>query len=58
MKDRNHGLTDGTTNVVTTAVIRGRSTVAVAGTLGFQACDDKVCFVPESVPVSWTVTVK
>jgi len=34
------------------------STVAVAGTLGFQACDDKVCFVPESVPVSWTVTVK
>ena len=34
------------------------STVAVAGTLEFQACDDKVCFVPESVPVSWTVTIK
>jgi thioredoxin:protein disulfide reductase len=34
------------------------STVAVAGTLEFQACDDKVCFVPESVPVSWTVSVK
>ena len=34
------------------------STVTLAGTLEFQACDDKVCFVPESVPVSWTVTVK
>jgi DsbC/DsbD-like thiol-disulfide interchange protein len=34
------------------------STVAVAGTLEFQACDDKVCFVPESVPVSWTVAIK
>src|SRR5262245_1909838 len=34
------------------------STVTVAGTLEFQACDDKVCFVPENVPVSWTVTVK
>jgi len=34
------------------------STVTLAGTLEFQACDDKVCFVPESVPVSWTVSVK
>jgi len=34
------------------------STLAVSGTLEFQACDDKVCFVPESVPVSWTVAIK
>lgn len=34
------------------------STISVAGTLDFQACDDKVCFVPESVPLTWTVTVK
>jgi len=34
------------------------STLAVAGTLEVQACDDQVCFVPESVPVSWTVTIK
>ena len=34
------------------------STLAVSGTLEFQACDDQVCFVPESVPVSWTVTIK
>ncbi|MBI3492156.1 MAG: hypothetical protein HY047_10295 [Acidobacteria bacterium] len=34
------------------------STVSVAGTLSFQACDDKVCYPPESVPVSWVVLVK
>ena len=38
--------------------LKAGSTIAVAGTLEFQACDDTVCFVPESVPVSWTVTVK
>jgi DsbC/DsbD-like thiol-disulfide interchange protein len=34
------------------------STVVVAGTVNFQACDDKVCFPPESAPVSWSVAVK
>jgi hypothetical protein len=34
------------------------STVAVEGTLSFQACDDKVCYAPESVPVSWSVLIK
>ena len=34
------------------------STVTVAGTVHFQACDDRVCFPPESVPISWTVAVK
>jgi thiol:disulfide interchange protein DsbD len=34
------------------------ATVVVAGTVNYQACDDKVCFPPESAPVSWTVLVK
>jgi cytochrome c biogenesis DsbD-like protein len=34
------------------------STIAVAGMVNYQACDDKVCFPPESAPVSWTVIVK
>ena len=34
------------------------STVSVAGTVHFQACDDRVCYPPESVQVSWTVAVK
>jgi thioredoxin:protein disulfide reductase len=38
--------------------VKAGSTITVAGTVDFQACDDKLCFVPESVPVSWTVTVR
>jgi len=34
------------------------STVTVEGTLSFQACDDRVCYAPETVPVSWSVIVK
>jgi cytochrome c biogenesis DsbD-like protein len=34
------------------------STVKVAGTVHLQACDDKVCYPPESVPISWNVVVK
>jgi DsbC/DsbD-like thiol-disulfide interchange protein len=34
------------------------ASVAVSATVNYQACDDKVCFPPESAPVSWTVTVK
>src|SRR5882762_1885050 len=34
--------------------VKAGSTLTLAGTLEFQACDDKVCFVPETVPVSWT----
>jgi len=38
--------------------LKAGATVAVSGTVNYQACDDKVCFPPESAPVSWTVTVK
>jgi Disulphide bond corrector protein DsbC len=34
------------------------SIVTIAGTVHFQACNDRVCYPPESVPVSWTVAVK
>jgi hypothetical protein len=34
------------------------STVVVAGTVNYQACDDKMCFPPENAPVSWTVAIK
>ena len=34
------------------------STVAVAGTVNFQACDDRVCYPPENASVSWSVSVK
>src|SRR4029078_273667 len=34
------------------------SSVAVAGTVNCQACDDKVCYPPENASVSWSVSVK
>jgi len=34
------------------------STLTIPGIVNFQACDDKVCYPPEKVAVSWTVAVK
>jgi hypothetical protein len=30
----------------------------VSGTVNYQACDDRVCYPPESSPITWTVVVK
>jgi hypothetical protein len=30
-------------------------TLRLSGTLEYQACDDKVCYRPQSVPVEWTM---
>ena len=47
------------TNDVTIAKsAKSGSTITLAGNVHMQACDDKVCFPPETVPVSWTVNVK
>ena len=27
----------------------------IKGTLRYQACDDKICYLPQNVPVSWTI---
>ena len=40
------------------AALRGASSLTVKGTLNYQACDDTVCFNPQSVPLSWTVSLK
>jgi hypothetical protein len=32
-----------------------KETVTLTGTLEYQACDDKVCYRPDSVPVTWTI---
>jgi hypothetical protein len=40
------------------AALRGRESLTLAGTLEYQACDDKQCFNPASIPLSWTVGLK
>jgi thioredoxin:protein disulfide reductase len=40
------------------AVLKGVSTVTVQATLTYQACDDKICYPPRTVPMTWTVGIK
>ena len=37
---------------------RGGDDVTITGRLDYQACDDRVCFRPQSIPVSYTVHLK
>jgi hypothetical protein len=37
------------------AAFGGRTSLTVSGVLAYQACDDKVCFNPVTVPLSWTL---
>jgi DsbC/DsbD-like thiol-disulfide interchange protein len=34
-----------------------RETLSISGTLDYQACDDAVCYRPDSVPLTWTITL-
>jgi len=40
------------------AAYRGKDSLTIAGTLEYQACDDKLCFNPATVPLSWTFVLK
>lgn len=44
--------------LVLEAASAGKEVVTVKGTLEYQACDDTTCFLPVSVPLTWTVTLK
>lgn len=47
-----------TEDVTIAKTAKSGSTITVNGNVHLQACDDKVCFPPETVPVSWTVSVR
>jgi peroxiredoxin len=40
------------------ALLRGKTSITVDGTLEYQACTDKICFNPDTVPLSWTLTLR
>jgi peroxiredoxin len=40
------------------AALRGKENVTVKGALEYQACNDKECFNPVSVPLSWTLNLR
>ena len=40
------------------AALKDKTAMSLAGTLDYQACDDKVCFTPQSVPLTWTIGLR
>jgi hypothetical protein len=40
------------------ARLKDMTSITIAGAVTYQACDDKVCFIPATVPVSWTLQVR
>ena len=40
------------------AVLKDRSGLRIEATLDYQACNDTICFNPQSVPLSWNVGLK
>jgi hypothetical protein len=38
--------------------LKDRTEMTIAGTLHYQACDDKVCFTPQTVPLTWTIGLR
>jgi peroxiredoxin len=40
------------------AALKGKDAVTLTGTLDYQACDDKLCFNPASLPLTWTMSLR
>lgn len=40
------------------AALKDVSSLTIKGVLNYQACDDKLCFTPQAVPLTWTVTLR
>jgi hypothetical protein len=40
------------------AALNGKSEMTIRARFEYQACDDKVCFNPQSVPLTWTIALR
>jgi len=36
-------------------IAKGASPATISGVVRYQACDDSICYLPQNVPVSWTI---
>ena len=41
-----------------TAALKDVTRLTITGRFDYQACDDRICFTPQSLPLSWTIGVK
>ena len=39
-------------------IIAGMETLNISGTLEFQACDDAICYLPQSIPLTFTIDLE
>jgi len=46
-----------TIGAVGPSAAEANSTITIAAALDYQACDDHVCYLPESIPLRWTMKV-
>ena len=44
-------------DITTDVHTRAPSSITLKGSFEYQACDDHVCYLPESIPLRWTVTL-
>ena len=40
------------------AAFRDQDELTITGTFDYQACDDRICYNPVSMPLSWTVSIR
>ena len=40
------------------AALKNVSSLTIKGSLSYQACDDKICFNPQSLPLTWRIALK
>ena len=38
--------------------LKDRTSMTIDAVLEYQACDDKICFVPQTLPLSWTISLR
>jgi hypothetical protein len=39
-------------------LLANQQSVTISGRIEYQACDEKLCYAPQSLPVKWTVPLK
>ncbi len=49
-------LIDASTQAQTS--LKDMTSMTIKGVLNYQACDEKVCFTPQTVPLTWTVSLR
>ena len=45
-------------NAETEEIMSSLDALTLTGTLEYQACDDAICFLPQSIPVSFTIDLE